>query len=67
MASKKPKVTETKNEIIFEYDEIELEVVKDKKKLPKGFKHKVLTDEDKKELKRKMTELAKSKLKKEVK
>lgn len=41
--------------------------VLDRKKLPPRMEHKVLTDEEKKRLKKEMTELAKSKLKKEVK
>lgn len=67
MASKKPKVTETKDEIIFEFDEIELEEVKDKKSLPPNVEHKILDKEEMKKRKRKALELAKSKLIKEVK
>ena len=42
--------------------EVELKKVKDKKKLPPMVEIKILTDEEKKKLKKEMTELAKSKL-----
>jgi len=55
-----------KKKIIIE-EEVELEEVVDKKPMPPGFEHKVLTQEEKKRLKKEAHERAKSKLNMEVK